>query len=177
MYITEEDLHDEHLDQYRDEDDLNWHYEEIITKMENLPEELELSRVVFLTDPTDLNVDKLGIFWTDNKDLYDQHFLDYLQHECAGKTFKGDAYLIKATFQNDAVNKGTCVAQYLLNPNEDEITLFPDVKPQKWDLTLLSVPKNTSLLANLSTFLTTHKNKQTAATPATISQAKVKKSP
>ncbi len=112
----------EHL--YFDEDDFNEHFEEIVTTLNNLSEEIELHRIVFLKDISELNIVELGSHWVqDISTIQDSSFQKYLQHECNGETIEGTPFIISAKFKASDVDLELNINQFMLNPNEEEITL------------------------------------------------------
>lgn len=64
-----------------------------------------------------------------NKDIFDENFLDYLKIQSSGKIIEGDPYIIKGEFKKESVNKELSLAQYLYNPNEDEIYINENENP------------------------------------------------
>ena len=112
----------EHL--YFDEDDFNDHFEEIVTTLNNLSDEIELHRIVFLKDISELNIVDLGSHWVqDISTIQDSSFQKYLQHECNGETIEGTPFIISAKFKSSDVDLELNINQFMLNPNEEEITL------------------------------------------------------
>lgn len=129
MIYNLDELKDEFKDLYFDEDDLICHIDDKTFELDNLNDVLTLYRVVFLNSLFDLDTKKLGNHWTLNKDIFDENFLDYLKIQSSGKIIEGDPYIIKGEFKKESVNKELSLAQYLYNPNEDEIYINENENP------------------------------------------------
>lgn len=125
-----EECLENHIHSYFDEDDLNEKFDEIIDTLKDLDEEITLHRVVFLKDVSDLNKSNLGEFWVQDESLIEEDdFKEYLQHECNGETIEGTGFQIEAIFKKEDVDIEMNIEQYMLNPNEEEITIKPNAKP------------------------------------------------
>lgn len=129
MIYNLDELKDEFKDLYFDEDDLICHIDDKTFELDNLNDVLTLYRVVFLKSLLDLDTKNLGNHWTLNNDIFDENFLDYLKNQSSGKIIEGDPYIIKCEFRKESVNKELSLAQYLYNPNEDEIYINENENP------------------------------------------------
>ena len=118
----------EHL--YFDEDDLNEHFEDIVTTLDYLNDEVELHRIIFLKDISELNSAELGCHWVqDISVIQDESFQEYLQHQCNGETIEGTPFIISAKFKASEVQLEITINQFMLNPHEEEITLKYNSQP------------------------------------------------
>lgn len=124
------EMYEDHIESYMDDEDFYDHFDEIIKTLSQLDDEVTLHRVVFLEDIKDLNKDELGQFWVeDERTIDDDHFQNYLQNECAGEEVKGSPFKIEAIFNKKDVFFEMNINQFLINPKEEEITLYKHAKP------------------------------------------------
>lgn len=101
-------------------DEVEEYIDERISYLDDI-EDIELYRVVFLDNIESLNTLELGNHWTPDLYSLDDHFLEYLQHECSGETISGTPFILKATYNRKSINFNTTLYQNLLNPDENEI--------------------------------------------------------
>lgn len=128
--ILRKSCYENHIDSFMDEDDFNDHFDEIVDKLNNLDDVVTLHRVVFIEDISQLNTNNLGSFWVEDEDvILDEHFRDYLQNECNGERIEGTPFQIEAKFKKEDIEFELNVYQYLLNPQEEEITIKENAKP------------------------------------------------
>jgi hypothetical protein len=121
LNVLKQELEDSMLDFYMDQEDFDEHFDEKVTDLKCMSDEVELYRVIFLESLEDLNKEFLGHHWVINSSVLDEHLIEYLKDECSGKTILGDAYLLKAKFSIADICFETTLTQYMMNPSEDEI--------------------------------------------------------
>jgi hypothetical protein len=134
MKYNIDEIKEEFLHLYFDEDDLIEYVENKVQELNNLGKNITLYRVVFLEDKKFLDTENLGVHWTNDGNILDNDFLDYLKFECNEEEILGKPYILKASFNSEHVNKELCLHQYLYNPNEDEITLLKSSKAENYQL-------------------------------------------
>lgn len=115
-------------DGFRCKDEAADFLDERIEHIESFGKDIELCRLIFITDPESLNIMNLGNHWVEDEDVLDD-IEDYLKNECAGEEIEGDSYLIRASFKASDINIETTLTQNVLNPEEQEIYIDSNTRP------------------------------------------------
>lgn len=104
---------------------------------ENIPKVLTLYRILQLEEPSELNKDHIGLYFTDDKDNFTTNFLQSLGFTRSDIN-KGNFHIVTIEVDRNEINWENTITTRLRHPYEDEYTLKKDAKYSivsidKWD--------------------------------------------
>lgn len=146
-----EELKDEFIGLYQDEFDFDFHFDEVVSKLNAIDKTIELNRVIFLKNMKDIDIRNLGNHWVEDESLLDEDFQRYLKEECPPSTLEGNASIISCSFSSSAIDREITIRKFIENPYEEEIFIKSNAQPVS-DIKITDIDSNEEIIVKKSIY-------------------------